>query len=64
LSITPVGQRLLDRSGFTEIISLEDGQRKGYVLEDVSKSTALLSKVLAEAALQTLPLNGNTRQQG
>src|SRR5579884_2734919 len=50
LGITPVGQKLLERLGFTEIISLEDGQRKGYVLEDVSKSTALLSKVLSEVA--------------
>jgi len=49
--------------GFTEIISLENGQRKGYVLEDASKSTALLSKVLSEVAPQMLPSNGNTRQQ-
>lgn len=48
IGVTPVGQELLERFGFTEILSLEEGKRKGYILEDMSKPTRLLSRFLAE----------------
>lgn len=55
LGVTSTGQELLERLGFTNIITLEDGKRKGYILEDVSKPTTLLSKILSETTLQMSP---------
>lgn len=52
VGVTSVGQKLLERLGFTSTVNLESGKRKGYVLEDISKPTALLSKVLSEVTLQ------------
>ena len=52
VGVTPTGQELLERLGFTNIINLEGGKRKGYVLEDTSKPATVLSKLLSKATLQ------------
>lgn len=51
LGVTPVGQELLERLGFTLMFTSEEGKRRGYVLEDVSKPTTLLAKISSEVTL-------------
>lgn len=46
LGITPEGQNILERMGFREIISLESGHRKGYILADISTPTKALARFL------------------
>lgn len=48
MGITPEGQNILERMGFQEFLSLENGQRKSYLLEDVSKPTKALARFLEE----------------
>lgn len=48
IGTTEIGRELLEQFGFTEILSLENGNRKGYVLTDMSKPSKLLSKFLEE----------------
>lgn len=38
---TPTGQHILEQLGFQEIISLEEGERKGYILNNVGNSKIL-----------------------
>jgi hypothetical protein len=49
IGTTAIGRELLEQFGFTEIVSLEKGNRKGYVLKDMSKPSKLLSKFLEDA---------------
>jgi predicted DNA-binding transcriptional regulator AlpA len=46
IGATAEGQRLFERLGFTEIVSLYDGKRKGYYIEDVKKPVKLFSQFL------------------
>ncbi len=48
---------MLERLGFQEIVSLEEGKRKGYVLKDIQKpSSKIINQFLAEMEAQHLPL--------
>ena len=46
---TEEGRRILEHLGFTEIISLHNGERKGYVLDSIKKTTKLTQMFIAEA---------------
>jgi len=48
IGTTTDGQNLLEALGFTEIASLEEGQRKGYLLETKVKQVKLISKIMEE----------------
>ncbi len=48
IGATEKGQNLFERLGFEEIISLYNGERKGYFIEDVRKPVKLIKKVLAD----------------
>jgi hypothetical protein len=63
LGTTPVGQELLGRLGFTEIINLEQGKRKGYLLEGVSKPATILTRILSEVTLQIVSSDDIMQQQ-
>lgn len=52
IGVTATGQNILERMGFREINSLEGGKRKGYILEDISKPTRLMSRFLDELETQ------------
>lgn len=47
IGVTPVGQTILEELGFKEIVSLEDGERKGYVQNNLHNSK-LINKFIAE----------------
>lgn len=53
---TPVGQSILETLGFKEITSLENGDRKGYTLENF-RSSILINKFIAEMEHQDLLLS-------
>ena len=53
---TPVGQKILERLGFKEIISFKEGDRKGYILENF-RSSKLINQFLAEMEDQDLLLS-------
>ena len=53
---TPIGQTLLEELGFKEIVSLEKGDRKGYILENLHHSK-LINKFIAEMEHQDLLLS-------
>src|SRR6266571_5447716 len=44
IGATEVGQTMLERLGFKEMVSLEEGARKGYLLKDVHHPSKLLNK--------------------
>lgn len=46
---TPQAQSVLKRLGFDEVVTLEEGKRKGYVLKDTSKRVRLLQMFLNES---------------
>ena len=46
IGATKKGQNLFESLGFTEIVSLYNGERKGYHLEDIKASVQLISKIL------------------
>lgn len=46
IGATKEGQHLFEALGFNEIVSLYDGERKGYYLENVSKPARLIHKIL------------------
>lgn len=48
IGATKEGQEVFERLGFTEIVSLYDGERKGYYVEDVKGPTKLVNQVLRE----------------
>lgn len=48
IGATKEGQRLFESLGFTEIVSVHDGQRKGYKFEDVTHPAKLISRFLKE----------------
>ncbi len=53
IGTTPVGQTILEELGFREIVSLEEGDRKGYILENFQNSK-LINKFIAEMENQDL----------
>ncbi len=48
IGATPEGQSLFETLGFEEIISLYDGQRKGYRVDDIRTPTRLIDLALKE----------------
>ncbi len=52
IGATKEGQSIFERLGFTEILSLYDGERKGYYTEDVKKPVKLMSHFLKELGPQ------------
>ncbi len=53
---TPTGQRILEQLGFKEIVSLEEGNRKGYILDNLHKSK-LIEQFMTEMETQDLLLS-------
>jgi len=49
IGVTPEGQSIFERLGFSQIMTLDGGQRKGYVLEDMQTPSTIISKFLKEA---------------
>lgn len=50
IGATPEGQHLFEALGFKEIVSLYEGERKGYYLDDISKPSVLIEKILLREA--------------
>jgi hypothetical protein len=48
IGATPEGQKICEQLGFEEIVSVNNGERKGYVLRDFKKPTALMQLFLSE----------------
>jgi len=48
IGATREGQGVFERLGFTEIISLYGGERKGYYIDDVKKPVRLINHLLQE----------------
>ena len=48
IGATKEGQRVFERLGFTEIISLYGGERKAYYIDDVKKPVRLINHLLQE----------------
>lgn len=47
IGVTPDGQEILERLGFYEFLSLEEGSRKGYILDNMLKNpTPLIQRFL------------------
>jgi hypothetical protein len=53
------GQKLFESLGFTEVVSVQEGERKGYILEDVRKPVKLINMVLKEMEGQTKVASGS-----
>lgn len=53
IGATEEGQSLFERLGFTKIVSLYDGERNGYYLEDVKKPVKLIDQILRETNYQS-----------
>jgi hypothetical protein len=53
IGATKEGQRLFERLGFKEVVSLYNGERKGYLLEDVKPPVRVINEVLAEIYRET-----------
>jgi len=49
IGATKEGQHLLETLGFSEIISLYKGERKGYRLNDIKKPSKLMNKIISRA---------------
>lgn len=45
---TKEGQHLLENLGFTDIVSLNNGERKGYYLSDITKPTRIIRQLLEQ----------------
>jgi len=56
IGATPVGQSILERLGFKEIVSLENGERKGYFLDNWH-SSRLIHAFMANMEQQDLLLS-------
>ncbi len=56
IGTTPVGQEILEALGFKEILSLEDGERKGYSANNLH-SSKLINHFIAEMEHQDLLLS-------
>lgn len=56
IGTTPVGQAILETLDFKEIVSLENGERKSYTLNNLHKST-LINKFIAEMEQQDILLS-------
>jgi len=48
IGATKKGQELLESLGFTEIVSMNNGERKGYLLEDIKKPVKVITNLLKE----------------
>ena len=48
IGATKEGQKLLEKLGFDEIVSLYNGERKGYLLKDIKKPVSFIRKLLDE----------------
>jgi len=48
IGATQEGQHLFESLGFSEIVSLYDGERKGYHAEDIKQPVKLVNRLLAE----------------
>jgi hypothetical protein len=48
IGATPEGQALFEALGFTEIASVHEGKRKGYILQDVRNPVRLINQFLKE----------------
>ncbi|WP_126550146.1 hypothetical protein [Dictyobacter kobayashii] len=48
IGATKEGQKLFERLGFEEIVSLYDGERKGYLVQDIKQPVKLINEVLAD----------------
>ena len=48
---------MLERLGFKEVISLEEGARKGYLLKDMHHPSKLLNKFLTEMEEEEVDLS-------
>src|SRR6266699_5456033 len=57
IGATEVGQSMLERLGFKEMVSLEEGARKGYLLKDVHHPSKLLNKFLTEMEEEEVDLS-------
>jgi hypothetical protein len=45
IGATPEGQHILSNLGFKEIVSLYDGERKGYLLEDIKTAVPVIRRI-------------------
>jgi len=57
IGATEVGQTMLERLGFKEVVSLEEGARKGYLLKDMHHPSKLLNKFLTEMEEEEVDLS-------
>lgn len=48
IGATPGGQSLFEALGFTEVASVHEGKRKGYILQDVKNPARLINRFLNE----------------
>lgn len=48
IGATKEGQHLFESLGFEEIVSLDNGERKGYCIEDIKQPVKLINGLLAE----------------
>ncbi len=46
IGVTPEGQAILERLGFQLLTNLEDGKRKGYILENKAEQVRLISRFI------------------
>jgi hypothetical protein len=53
IGATPEGQRLLEGLGFTEVVSVHNGERKGYTVEDIRSPVRLFGVFLKQMEEQT-----------
>lgn len=53
IGTTPEGQEILERLGFKLLVSLEEGSRKGYVLESKAEPVRLISSFLRSMGEQS-----------
>jgi len=62
IGTTPIGQTILEHSGFKEVVSLENGERKGYIYENL-RGSKLINQFVAEMENQEDLLLSNQRIQ-
>ena len=55
IGATKEGQRLFERLSFTETISMYQGERKGYYLDNITTSAGLISLFLREGERDKIP---------
>jgi hypothetical protein len=51
IGATKEGQHLFESLGFKEFVSLYDGERKGYIAENIKRPVQILSKLLTQMGL-------------